>query len=253
MLTVEESIQIDKPRPEVFEFFSDPDKVAVYSSNLVDYEVISGDAREVGRKARFAVKVVGVRLDYTDELVEFVENERIKLASSDGKIPYSITMDLQRRGIGHQGLVVAGVGVPGRCLQARRRAGAEDVRPRRALQPGERQDPARSLSVPSPQRLQVRLGLAGLQRGGVAREQPHHRGQHGDLQRPAHEQLGHPERGDGGVRRPPAVATGQVDGALDRDAHDARQREQPGQPAAQAYDVAVLRARRSRRRPRCPR
>jgi len=100
MLTVEESIQIDKPRPEVFEFLSDPDKVAVYSSNLVDYEVISGGPQEVGRKARFAVKVVGVRLDYTDELVEFVENERIKLASTDGKIPYTITMTFSDEGSG---------------------------------------------------------------------------------------------------------------------------------------------------------
>ena len=100
MPTVEESIVVDKPRPEVFEFLSDPDKVAVYSSNLVDYEVISGDPHEVGRKARFAVKVVGVRLDYTDELVEFVENERIKLASTDGKIPYTITMTFSDEGSG---------------------------------------------------------------------------------------------------------------------------------------------------------
>jgi uncharacterized membrane protein len=100
MLTVEESIVIDKPRPEVFDFFSDPEKVAVYSSNLVDYEVVSGNPREVGCKSRFAVKVVGVRLDYTDELVEFVENERTKLESRDGKIPYSITLTFSDEGSG---------------------------------------------------------------------------------------------------------------------------------------------------------
>ena len=100
MLTVEESIVINKPRAEVFEFLSDPDKVTVYSSNLVDYEVISGGPREVGRKARFAVKVVGVRLDYTDELVEYVENERLKLVSAEGKIPYSITSTYTDEGDG---------------------------------------------------------------------------------------------------------------------------------------------------------
>lgn len=100
MLTVEESIVIDKPRAEVSEFFSDPDNVPVYSSNLVDYEVISGGPREVGRKAQFAVKVVGVRLDYTDELVEYVEGERAKLESRDGKIPYSITMTFSDEGAG---------------------------------------------------------------------------------------------------------------------------------------------------------
>ena len=54
--------------------------------------------------------------------------------------------------------------------------------------------------------LQVRLGLARLDRGAVAAEQPRHRRQRGHLQRPAHHQLGHAQRGDGGVGRPPAVA-----------------------------------------------
>jgi uncharacterized membrane protein len=100
MITIDESIVIDKPRPEVFDFFADPDNVAVYSSNIVDYEVISGEPDAVGRKARFAVKVVGVRLDYTDEVVERVPNERAKLESRDGRIPYSITLTFADDGSG---------------------------------------------------------------------------------------------------------------------------------------------------------
>jgi carbon monoxide dehydrogenase subunit G len=100
MLTVDESIVIEKPRDEVFTFFSDPDNVAVYSSNIVDYEVVSGAPDAVGRKAKFAVKVVGVRLDYTDEVVERVENERAKLVSRDGRIPYSITLSFADEGSG---------------------------------------------------------------------------------------------------------------------------------------------------------
>ncbi|MET0839203.1 MAG: SRPBCC family protein [Marmoricola sp.] len=100
MLTVEESVTIDKPRAEVSAFFADPDNVPVYSSNLVDYEVVSGGPTEIGRRAKFAVKVVGVRLDYTDELVEYVEGERAKLVSRDGKIPYSITLTFSDEGSG---------------------------------------------------------------------------------------------------------------------------------------------------------
>ena len=100
MLTVEESVTIDKPRPEVFDFFANPDNVAVYSSNLVDYEVVSGGPHDIGRSAKFAVKVVGVRLEYTDELVELVENERAKLVSKEGRIPYSITLTFADDGTG---------------------------------------------------------------------------------------------------------------------------------------------------------
>ena len=98
MLTVEESIVIDKPRAEVFEFFTDPDNVAVYSSNLIDYKVVSGANTEIGRKAEFSVKVVGVKLDYTDELVEFDEGKHYKLASNKGRIPYSIDMRFEDEG-----------------------------------------------------------------------------------------------------------------------------------------------------------
>lgn len=100
MLTAHESVVIDKPRADVFEFFTDPTKVTLYSSNLVDYEVASGGPREVGRKARFSAKVVGVRLDYSDELVELVDNERAKLESRDGRIPYSITLTFSDEGSG---------------------------------------------------------------------------------------------------------------------------------------------------------
>ena len=43
MLTVDESIVINKPRTEVYEFMIDPDNVPVYSSNVVEYELVSGE------------------------------------------------------------------------------------------------------------------------------------------------------------------------------------------------------------------
>jgi carbon monoxide dehydrogenase subunit G len=100
MLTVEESIVIDKPRAEVSDFFANPDNTAVYSSNLVDYQVVSGGPQEIGRQAKFSVKVLGVRLDYTDELVEFVEGEHAKLVSKEGRIPYAITLNFTDEGAG---------------------------------------------------------------------------------------------------------------------------------------------------------
>jgi uncharacterized membrane protein len=100
MLTVEESLVIDKPRAEVFDFFATPENIPVYSSNVVEYDVVSGGAHDIGREAKFAVKVVGVRLEYTDELVEFVENERVKTTSKEGRIPYSITLTFADEGAG---------------------------------------------------------------------------------------------------------------------------------------------------------
>jgi carbon monoxide dehydrogenase subunit G len=100
MPTIEESVVIDKPRAEVFAFFTDPESVNVYSSNIVDYRVVSGADAEIGRQAKFAAKVAGIKLDYTDELAEYDEGKTYKLASVEGRIPYTIAMSFSDEGSG---------------------------------------------------------------------------------------------------------------------------------------------------------
>jgi carbon monoxide dehydrogenase subunit G len=92
MLTVEESITIDKPRMEVWEFMTDPDNVPVYSSNVIEYELVSGGKQEVGRICRGAVKVAGRRLELTDEMVEVETGRTGKLVSKDATIPYTLSL-----------------------------------------------------------------------------------------------------------------------------------------------------------------
>jgi carbon monoxide dehydrogenase subunit G len=100
MPTIEESVVIDKPRAEVFAFFTDPESINVYSSNIVDYRVVSGADTEIGRHAKFAAKVAGIKLDYTDELTEYDEDTSYKLASVEGRIPYTIAMSFSDEGSG---------------------------------------------------------------------------------------------------------------------------------------------------------
>lgn len=91
MLTVEETIVVNKPRDEVYEFMIDPDNVPVYSSNVVEYELVSGEKDQVGRKCHGVVKVAGRRLELTDELVEVEEGRSGKLVSEDATIPYTLS------------------------------------------------------------------------------------------------------------------------------------------------------------------
>ena len=100
MLTVEESIVINKPRMDVWEFMTDPDNVTVYSSNIVEYELVSGEKQEVGRVCRGAAKVAGRRLEFTDELVDSEPGRHGKLASTDATIPYTLSLHYQDEGDG---------------------------------------------------------------------------------------------------------------------------------------------------------
>ncbi len=100
MLTVEESIVINRPRMEVWEFMIDPDNVPVYSSNVVEYELVSGEKQEVGRICRGAVKVAGRRLELTDEMVEVETGRTGKLVSKDATIPYTLSLHYEDEGNG---------------------------------------------------------------------------------------------------------------------------------------------------------
>ncbi|ANH39811.1 Polyketide cyclase / dehydrase and lipid transport [Nocardioides dokdonensis FR1436] len=100
MLTVEESIVIDKPRMEVWEFMTDPDNVPVYSSNIVEYEVVSGGKQEAGRICRGAVKVAGRRLELTDEMVECEAGVKVRYVSTDATIPYTLSLRYEDEGSG---------------------------------------------------------------------------------------------------------------------------------------------------------
>jgi uncharacterized membrane protein len=92
VFTVEEFIVIDKPRHEVWEFFTDPDNVPVYCSNIVEYTLLEGDKQKVGRKCQGAAKVAGRRVEFKDEIVEMEEGHRGKLVSEDATIPYSLEL-----------------------------------------------------------------------------------------------------------------------------------------------------------------
>jgi uncharacterized protein YndB with AHSA1/START domain len=92
MLTTDESVTINKPRSEVFTWFTDPANVTVYSSNIVDYDITSGQSNEIGRTGRAVAKVAGIKLESEDTLVEYVEGERYKLVADKARVPYTLTI-----------------------------------------------------------------------------------------------------------------------------------------------------------------
>ena len=100
MLTVDESIVINRPRSEVWDFMIEPENVPVYSSNVIEYELVEGEKDKVGRRCKGAVKVAGRRLELTDEMVELEEGRRAKLVSEDATVPYSLEFTYEDEGEG---------------------------------------------------------------------------------------------------------------------------------------------------------
>ena len=92
MPDIEESIVIARPREEVYEFMTATENVPLYSSNMVEYELVSGDERSVGAVSRGVTKVAGRRFEWTTVLREVDDGKRALIASTEAKIPFTIEM-----------------------------------------------------------------------------------------------------------------------------------------------------------------
>ncbi|MFF0815960.1 SRPBCC family protein [Rhodococcus sp. NPDC003318] len=68
MIVTEESVVIDCPIGEVSAFFTDPDNMRLFMTNVIAYNLISGEAGEVGSIFHAVVKVAGRRLEIIEEL-----------------------------------------------------------------------------------------------------------------------------------------------------------------------------------------
>jgi uncharacterized membrane protein len=97
---VEESVVINKPRQEVFDFMTVTGNVPLWASNVVEFERLSGEEQTVGGVAKGAVKVAGRRLDFTQTILEVEPGSRMKSESTDAKIPFRMELRFADDGAG---------------------------------------------------------------------------------------------------------------------------------------------------------
>ncbi|ETT25538.1 Polyketide cyclase/dehydrase [Rhodococcus rhodochrous ATCC 21198] len=88
MIVTEESVVIDRPAPEVFAFFQDPGNVTLYMTNVITYELISGEPGEVGSLVHGVVKVAGRQLPITEETTGVEQDRYLRRRGTDSPVPY---------------------------------------------------------------------------------------------------------------------------------------------------------------------
>jgi hypothetical protein len=90
MPVVDESIIVNRPRSEVFAFGVDPEKVLLYSSNLIEYEQVTDGPVGLGARNRGSVRVAGRRIDFLDEVVEFKDGEAVAYRSIESPLSFEL-------------------------------------------------------------------------------------------------------------------------------------------------------------------
>jgi uncharacterized membrane protein len=87
MLTVEESIVINRPRKEVWDYFVDPGNFSAWQSNTIEFDADWDFDPRVGDRVRHVTKIAGRKVESVRELTEVIPGERISWTTVEG--PFS--------------------------------------------------------------------------------------------------------------------------------------------------------------------
>lgn len=93
-MTVHESIEVGKPAEEVFDFLVDEENMYLWIDDLIRWELISGEAGEVGAKALLTYLEKGRNVERTETIVECVPGIRLVTRLSGPRLECIITNEV---------------------------------------------------------------------------------------------------------------------------------------------------------------
>jgi hypothetical protein len=88
---VSTSVDIHKPRDEVFAFAADPGNATAWYKNIQEVEFETPPPVALGTKVRFRARFLGRNLNYTYEVRELDPGRRFVMATADGPFPMETT------------------------------------------------------------------------------------------------------------------------------------------------------------------
>jgi len=97
MITVEKSIQIDKPAADVFAYASNYDNATKWQGGVESVEV-DGEGNQVGGKYIEVRKFLGREMRTTLEVTAYEPDVKWAAKTVTGPVPYEVTMTLEAAG-----------------------------------------------------------------------------------------------------------------------------------------------------------
>ena len=123
VVDVETEIEIDRPRPQVAAFASDPDNATTWYQNIKAVEWKTSRPAAVGSRIAFVAQFLGRRLAYTYEVTVMDPDERLVMRTSEGPFPMETTYRWQDTASG--GTRISTVAGPGESAGRGRTSGAD--------------------------------------------------------------------------------------------------------------------------------
>jgi hypothetical protein len=94
MLTVDESIIIDRPRKEVWDYAVDPTSQTVWQTNVISYDADWDDQPSAENRARAEGKIAGRRLEVVIKVTEAVPGEVFAFESLQAPFDFAFRWSL---------------------------------------------------------------------------------------------------------------------------------------------------------------
>ncbi|MGJ9403909.1 SRPBCC family protein [Arthrobacter sp. KK5.5] len=100
MSVVEESVFINRPPKEVFDYLARAENVPVWDSSILEAEQIGDGPVRVGTRSRGTSKILGRRFEWVAEYAHFDPPNQSVIRSVEGKFDFTITNSLVPEGGG---------------------------------------------------------------------------------------------------------------------------------------------------------
>lgn len=94
MPIIDETVVINRPAEEVFDFLMQAENLPRWDSSMLDCAQLSDGPVTLGTQYRGATKVFGRRFDWKTQVEEHIPNVHAKSRAIEGSLKFTVTYDL---------------------------------------------------------------------------------------------------------------------------------------------------------------
>ena len=100
MPVIDETVVIARPADEVFDFLMVAENLPRWDSSMLECVQVGGGPVTVGTRYRGASQIVGRRIEWTTEVVEFVPGVRAASRSVEGPLTFTVSYEVSASSAG---------------------------------------------------------------------------------------------------------------------------------------------------------
>jgi len=100
MPVIDETVVIARPVGEIFDFLMFAENLPRWDSSMLECVQVGSGAVTMGTRYRGASKILGRRIEWTTEIVEFVPGVRAASQSVEGPLTFTVSYELSASPVG---------------------------------------------------------------------------------------------------------------------------------------------------------